>query len=97
MDPTLQDQIEEVILAAEEIYKQYPQYAGYWRSPDWKPVRLKKNIRTKAGQSFLSGEVTIAKLSTIPTSLDESIPTVVAYSPLTGFNTAVYPDDVEWL
>jgi hypothetical protein len=42
-------------------HAQYPQYEGHWDGDEWYVVRLKRAVRTKMGQAFEKGELTIAR------------------------------------
>lgn len=61
MNAELKNQIENVILEAEKALAKYPQYADHFRTPDWKPVRIKRDVRTKFGLAFAAGDVTLAR------------------------------------
>lgn len=54
---------EEIVRLAEEAHRQYPQYRGHWRGPEWKLVLIRRAIRTKMGVAFERGDVTIARPS----------------------------------
>jgi hypothetical protein len=47
---------------AEADHASYPQYAGHWNG--WVLVEVTKVIKTKMGQAFRKGEMSIAKRET---------------------------------
>jgi hypothetical protein len=42
-------------------HAQWSQYEGHWDGDEWYVVRLKRAVRTKLGQAFEKGELTIAR------------------------------------
>ncbi len=90
MTAAITRQIEAVILAAEDRHSRYPQYKGHWRTPEWRPVRLKRGLRTKMGQAFEKGDLTVARQ-------DRGPEFVTVYSFRNGIDTSVRAGNVEWL
>lgn len=75
---------------------QWPQYAGHFAS--YKLVRLKRDVRTKAGLAFKSGEYAIA---TKPREALPALPSsgkfITVWSRRNKVDTSVRVADVEWL
>jgi hypothetical protein len=75
---------------------QYPQYKGHFAG--YKLVRIKREVKTKAGLAFAVGEYAIA------TSVRDELPNlpssgrfVTVWSRRTKVDTSVKTTDVEWL
>src|SRR5262245_39123519 len=82
----------EVVRTAEVVHLKYPQYEGHWRTPDWRPVRLKKRVRSKMGVAFEPGDVTVARRY----EREGPLGGILAYSFRNRIDTAVNPAHVEW-
>jgi len=52
---------EYVIAQAEAEHRQYPQYQDHWSGPEWRLARITRGVRTKMGQAFVTGDVTIIR------------------------------------
>ena len=69
---------------AEGQHAQFPQYRNHWSGDEWILVRLKRQVRSKAGLAFLPGDTTLGKRSYclgewICYSIRNSIDTQVSY------------------
>jgi hypothetical protein len=74
----------------------YPQYKGHFAS--YRLVRIKRDVKTKAGLAFASGEYALAteKKDELP-GLPSSGKYVTVWSRRNQIDTSVRVTDVEWL
>lgn len=80
--------LELVAAAAEERVgaERFPQYRGYFSG--WKVVRVTRSVKTKMGQAFLAGDLTLAKFE--PRNERDDLPAYwAAFSFRNGATTSV--------
>lgn len=53
--------LSKVVEIAEEANREFPQYNGYFRSPDWRLVIFARVVETKLGVAFEVGDVTLGR------------------------------------
>src|SRR5262245_31403043 len=88
---TLPADYEAIRLAAEDAHGEYPQYEGHWDG--WTPGVILRGVRTKGGQAFLPGDLTIVR----PLSEEHPEHTPgfrTCYSVRRGWNVSVPAKDV---
>lgn len=75
---------------------QWPQYAGHFAG--YKLVRIKRDVRTKAGLAFKSGEYAIAtKSPEVLPALPSSGKYVTVWSRRNKIDTSIRATALEWL
>lgn len=88
---------EALIAKADALLAKYPQYKGAFDK--YVLVRIKKNVRTKAGLSFSKDEITIAEriTSKVECGPNEGKEVRFVFSFKTTFTTSVFEKDIEVL
>lgn len=62
--PAILERLKSALIAeAERHHEKYPQYRGHWSGPEWKVLIIRKDVKTKLGLAFRSGDVVIGKFN----------------------------------
>jgi len=81
--------LEDTIRAkAERAHAQYPQYAGHWDADKgWKLVQVTRRVKTKFGEAFRKGELSLGRVETLDLGGDEPETVWNVYSVKNGIDT----------
>lgn len=80
----------QVRAVAATAHAAYPQYNGYWDGAEWRLVRIRRNVRTKAGVAFCKGDYTLLRHAEYADG-----PSETAYSIRNQCNTGLLVRDFE--
>ena len=88
---------QELIQKAEQQVQRYPQYKGHF--DDYVLVRVRRNIKTKMGLSFIKDELTIAnpKIHCPEFGPLVNVPFVTVWSSRNAIDTSIKKKDVTFL